>query len=308
MTAPAGRPNAGESQHESAPMPTWTALTTLPDEASAETLGAILEDLDPAPVGVGVFEIEDGSGRWEVGAYFTDPPDEIALALMAAAQGAQPFAVSELPEIDWVAHVRRELSPVEAGRFFVYGGHDADKLPADRIGLLIEAAVAFGTGHHGTTQGCLRALDRLVDQGFAPKSVIDVGCGTAVLAMAAARVFPGTMLATDIDPVAVEVARANAAANGLEDRLICLEAVGLDHPGIAARAPFDLIFANILKGPLIELAPAMAAAAAPGGVTILSGLLTTQADEVGAAYADAGFTLSAREDLGDWSTLVLTRQ
>lgn len=288
-------------------MPTWTALTTLPDEENAQDLGAALEDLEPAPVGVGVFEIEDGSGRWEVGAYFVDPPDEIVLALMAAAHGAQPFAVSELPEIDWVAHVRRELSPVEAGRFFVYGSHDADKLPQGRIGLLIEAAVAFGTGHHGTTLGCLRALDRLVDAGFAPKSVIDVGCGTAVLAMAAARVFPGTILASDIDPVAVEVAQANAQANGLADRLVCLEATGFEHPRIAEGAPYDLIFANILMGPLIDLAPAMAAHAAPGGVAILSGLLTTQAEAVGAAYAAQGFALAAREDIGEWSTLVLRR-
>jgi ribosomal protein L11 methyltransferase len=288
-------------------MPTWTALTTLPDEDDAQDLGEALENLTPAPVGVGVFEIEDGSGLWEVGAYFTETPDDIALMLLAAAYGAAPFALSELPEIDWVAHVRRELTPVEAGRFFVYGGHDADKLPPGRLGLLIEAAVAFGTGHHGTTLGCLRALDRLVDRGAAPKSIIDVGCGTAVLAMGAAKVFPGVILATDIDPVAVEVAEANASANGLEGRLDCLEAVGLDHPRIAARAPFDLIFANILMGPLIDLAPAMAAHAAPGGTTILSGLLTTQAEAVSAAYVAQGFALSEREDIGEWSTLVLTR-
>lgn len=288
-------------------MPTWTALTTLADEDSAQDLGEALEDLEPAPVGVGVFEIEDGSGRWEVGAYFTDPPDDIALALLAAAHGAQPFALSELPEIDWVAHVRRELSPVEAGRFFVYGSHDADKLPAGRLGLLIEAAVAFGTGHHGTTLGCLRALDRLVDRGAAPKSVIDVGCGTAVLAMAAAKVFPGEVLASDIDPVAVDVAAANARANGLEGRILCLEAAGFGHPAIAARAPYELIFANILMGPLIDLAPAMAGQAAPGGTVILSGLLTTQAEAVAAAYQAQGFTLAEREDIGDWSTLVLTR-
>lgn len=288
-------------------MPTWTALTTLPGEDAAQDLGAALEEIEPTPVGVGVFEIEDGSGRWEVGAYFTDPPDQIVLALMAAAHGAAPFAVSELPEIDWVAHVRRELSPVEAGRFFVYGAHDADKLPPGREGLLIEAAVAFGTGHHGTTLGCLRAVDRLANEGFVPRSVIDVGCGTAVLAMAAARVFPGTILASDIDPVAVDVATANARANGLADRLVCIEATGLDAPEIAARAPFDLILANILMGPLIDLAPAMAAQAAPGGLAILSGLLTTQAEAVGAAYEAAGFAPVSREDIGEWSTLVLRR-
>lgn len=286
-------------------MPTWTALTTLPDEDAAHDLGAALEEIAPNPVGVGVFEIEDGSGRWEVGAYFTDPPDPIVLALMAAAYGAQPFAISELPEIDWVAHVRRELAPIEAGRFFLHGSHDADRVPQGRIALLIEAAVAFGTGHHGTTLGCLRALDRLVDRGFVPGRVIDVGCGTAVLAMAAARVFPGTVLASDIDAVAVEVAEANARANGLARRLVCLEAAGFEHPQIAAAAPYDLIFANILMGPLIALAPDTARMAAPGAVVILSGLLTTQAEAVGAAYLAQGFTLAEREDIGEWSTLVL---
>jgi ribosomal protein L11 methyltransferase len=288
-------------------MPTHTALTTLPGEAAAEALARALERLDPEPTGVGVFEIEDGSGLWEVGAYFLEPPDEIMLALLAMAHGAAPFALSELPEIDWVAKVRRELTPVEAGRFFVYGSHDADKVPPGRIALLIEAAVAFGTGHHGTTLGCLRALDRLVDEGFVARNVADIGCGTAVLAMAAASVWPNPVIASDIDAVAVDVARANAEINGLESRVDCIEAAGFDHPRLAAAAPFDLVFANILKGPLIELAPAMAAHVAPQGLAILSGLLVVQAADVLAAYASAGFTLRTREDIGEWSTLVLTR-
>jgi len=287
-------------------MPTFTALTTLPDEDRATALGEALEELAPEPVGVGVFELEDGSGLWEVGAYFVEPPDDIALALLAAAHGAAPFAVSELPDIDWVAHVRRELKPVEAGRFFVYGSHDADKLPEGRIGLLIEAAMAFGTGHHGTTLGCLKALDRLANAGFQGRNVIDVGCGTAVLAMAAARIWPDPVLASDIDEVAVEVAEANVHANDLEGRVECLEATGFDHPAIAARAPFDLVFANILKGPLIALAPDMARHIAPGGYAILSGLLVTQADDVLAAYTAVGFALHHREDIGEWSTLTLT--
>ena len=285
---------------------TVTALTTLPDEARAQALGEALEDIEPAPVGVGVFELEDGSGLWEVGAYFTESPDEIALALLAMAYGAQPFVLSDLPEIDWVAHVRRELSPVEAGRFFVYGAHDADKLPADRIGLLIEASMAFGTGHHGTTQGCLRALDRLHERGFRGQAVADIGCGTAVLAMAAAHLWPGTVLASDIDAVAVDVARANVAANGLEGRVICLEAAGFDHPDLTA-APFDLVFANILMGPLIALAPDMGQRVQPGGHAILSGLLVEQADNVLAAYLAQGFRLDQREDLGEWTTLTLSR-
>ncbi|MBF9034634.1 methyltransferase domain-containing protein [Rhodobacterales bacterium HKCCE2091] len=290
-------------------MTTWTALTTLRGKAAAEALGEALEDLDPAPTGVGVFEVEDGSGLWEVGGYFTEEPDGIGLALLSAAHGAKDFAVSELPETDWVAVVRRELHPVEAGRFFVYGSHDADKLPEGRIGLLIEAAMAFGTGHHGTTQGCLEALDALVDAGVGADRVADIGCGTAVLAMAAAHVWPGAeaILASDIDPVAVEVAEANVAANGLAGRVQCIEATGLDHPELQAAAPFDLVFANILKGPLIDLAPDIAAACRPGGHAILSGLLNPQADEVRAAYETAGFALRSGKQIGDWTSLCLTR-
>jgi ribosomal protein L11 methyltransferase len=288
-------------------MPTWTALTTLPDKDQAEALGLALEDLEPEPTGVGVFEMEDGSGLWEVGAYFTESPDDIALALLAAAHGARPFAVSELPETDWVAHVRRELHPVEAGRFFVYGAHDADKLPEGRIGLLIEAAMAFGTGHHGTTQGCLEAVDKLLTDGTMPRNVADIGCGTAVLAIAAAKVLEGSVIASDIDPVAVEVALANAAANGVSGRVACVEAAGFDHPDLAENAPYDLVFANILKGPLIELAPAMATHVAPAGHVILSGILNPQADDVIAAYEATGFNLQDRREIGDWTTLTLLR-
>ncbi|MFN7267497.1 MAG: 50S ribosomal protein L11 methyltransferase [Cereibacter sp.] len=288
-------------------MPTYTALTTLAGQDAAEALARAMENLTPPPAGVGVFEIEDGSGLWEVGGYFLEAPDNIALTLLALAFNAQPFALSELPETDWVAKVRRELTPVEAGRFFVYGSHDADKVPKGRIALLIEATVAFGTGHHGTTLGCLRALDRLVDEGFVARSVADIGCGTAVLAMAAARVYPGRVIASDIDAVAVDVARANAQINGLADRIDCLEAAGFGHPRLAAAAPFDLVFANILKGPLIDLAPAMGAQIATGGLAVLSGLLVVQAEAVQADYVAAGFTLRQREDIGEWCTLVLQR-
>ena len=266
-----------------------------------------MERLDPAPTGFGVFEIEDGSGLWEVGGYFTDVPDDTGLALLAAAFDAQPFAVSELPDTDWVAHVRRELAPVEAGRFFVHGSHDADKVPADRIPLLIEAAMAFGTGHHGTTLGCLRALDALIVQGHAPESVADIGCGTAVLAMAAARVWDVPVLASDIDPVAVEVSEANLAANGMAGRVACIEAAGFEHPAIAGAAPFGLIFANILKGPLIALAPDLSGALAPGGHAILSGILLDQADDVAAAYGAAGLSGVSRAAIGEWVTLVLQK-
>ena len=289
-------------------MPTYSALTTLPGQDIAEALAEAMENMSPEPYGVGVFEIEDGSGLWEVGGYFLDQPDDTVLLLLSTAFGAKPFVVSELPDIDWVAKVRRDLAPVEAGRFWLFGSHDADKVPAGVVPLQIEATVAFGTGHHGTTLGCLRAVDRLEAGGLTCRNVADIGSGTGVLAMAAARIWPdAAVIASDIDEVAVDVAIANAEINNLTDRVPCVEAAGFDHPELAARAPYDLIFANILKGPLIELAPDMAAHAASGGHLILSGLLVVQAEDVTAAYVANGFALTGREDIGEWSTLVLQR-
>ena len=289
-------------------MPTFTALTTLTGKKAAEGLGEVMERLDPEPTGVGVFEVEDGSGLWEVGGYFTDTPDEVALAILAAGFEAKPFVVSELPETDWVAHVRRELAPVEAGRFFVCGSHDTDKLPKDRILLQIDAAMAFGTGHHGTTLGCLKALDYMLDQGFSATRVADIGCGTAVLAMAAARVWHGDIIASDIDEVAVDVAEANLKANGLAGEVHCVQAAGFNHPDLKEYAPYDLIFANILKGSLVALAPEIAANLRVGGQAILSGILNEQADDVISHYLQNQFSFARRDEIGEWTTLVLSRR
>ena len=288
-------------------MLTYSAIAKIADPEAADRLALACEGLEPEPTGVGTFEIEDGSGLWEVAAYFVETPDLAALALLAKIHGAQDFIVSEVPDQDWVAKVRRDLAPVEAGRFFVYGSHDADKLPVGRIGLLIEAAMAFGTGHHGTTLGCLRALDHLIDDGFVARRAADIGCGTAVLAMATAKVFPDPVIASDIDPIAVEVAETNIRTNGLSGRVICLEATGFDQPEILAAAPFDLVFANILKGPLIALAPDMAGHLAPGGFAILSGILNEQAADVIEVYARNGFNLVEHQKIVDWSTLTLQR-
>ncbi|MGJ8609981.1 MAG: 50S ribosomal protein L11 methyltransferase [Octadecabacter sp.] len=289
-------------------MTTFTALTTMMGKPAADAMSEAMERMDPAPTGVGVFEVEDDSGLWEVGGYFEAEPDSASLALLAATFGAKPFVVSELPETDWVAHVKRELPPVEAGRFFVYGSHDADALPDGRVGLLIDAAMAFGTGHHGTTLGCLRAFDRLLTEGAVFSDVADVGCGTAVLAMAAAKTTDATVIASDIDPVAVDVAVANMAANGMTGAVNCVTAAGFDDQALAGAAPFDLIFANILKGPLIMLAPDMAKNAKMGGYAILSGLLNEQADEIIAVYARNGFNLIQRDEIVDWTTLTLRQE
>lgn len=167
--------------------------------------------------------------------------------------------------------------------------------------------MAFGTGHHNTTKGCLEALDRIASNGFQPHRIADIGCGTAVLAMAAARLWPVTVLAGDIDPVAVDTAAANVIANGLDGRVVCVEAAGFDHPMLNENAPYDLVLANILKQPLIDLAPDMAHRVSPAGRIVLSGILTTQADEVISVYEQAGFRLNRRDDAGDWSALTLIR-
>ena len=288
-------------------MTTFTALTTLPGRINASDLGDALERLTPEPIGVGVFELEDGSGLWEVGAYFSEKPDDISLALLAAVFQAEEFKISELPQIDWVSKVQRSLKPVVAGRFFVYGSHDSDKVPPDCEPLLIEASMAFGTGHHGTTKGCLLALEQLITDGFKAKNVIDVGCGTAVLAMAAARVFSANVIASDIDSVAHSVAKMNILANGLDRNIQCFEASGFAHEQIKTKNPFDLIFANILLAPLLAIATDISKYSLSGGYVVLSGILSEQAELVVNKYTGVGFSLSNQIEIGEWVTIIFRK-
>ncbi|GIR43277.1 MAG: 50S ribosomal protein L11 methyltransferase [Paracoccaceae bacterium] len=288
-------------------MTTFTALTTLPGRINASDLGDALERLTPEPIGVGVFELEDGSGLWEVGAYFSEKPDDISLALLAAVFQAEEFKISELPQIDWVSKVQRSLKPVVAGRFFVYGSHDSDKVPPDCEPLLIEASMAFGTGHHGTTKGCLLALEQLITDGFKAKNVIDVGCGTAVLAMAAARIFSANVIASDIDSVAHSVAKMNILANGLDRNIQCFEASGFAHEQIKTKNPFDLIFANILLAPLLAIATDISKYSLSGGYVVLSGILSEQAELVVNKYTGVGFSLSNQIEIGEWVTIIFRK-
>ena len=288
-------------------MTTFTALTILPGRINASDLGDALERLTPEPIGVGVFELEDGSGLWEVGAYFSEKPDDISLALLAAVFQAEEFKISELPQIDWVSKVQRSLKPVVAGRFFVYGSHDSDKVPPDCEPLLIEASMAFGTGHHGTTKGCLLALEQLITDGFKAKNVIDVGCGTAVLAMAAARIFSANVIASDIDSVAHSVAKMNILANGLDRNIQCFEASGFAHEQIKTKNPFDLIFANILLAPLLAIATDISKYSLSGGYVVLSGILSEQAELVVNKYTGVGFSLSNQIEIGEWVTIIFRK-
>lgn len=284
---------------------TWTAFAQTTERARAEALGAAIEEI-LEPEALGVLEVEDGTGTWEVGVYLDARPDIAVLSLLAAVHGVQDFVISELPPTDWVAKVRRDLKPIHAGRFWVHGSHDVGSAPDGTVPLLIEAAVAFGTGHHGTTQGCLIALDKLVAGGLRPRRVADIGCGTAVLAMAAAAVTGADVVASDVDPVAVDVALANSAANGIAGRVACVVAEGFGHPTLQG-PPFDLVLANILKGPLIALAPEMAERIVSEGHLILSGILNEQAADVRDVYCRSGFNDVESLQIGDWTTLTLRK-
>ncbi|MCA3254537.1 MAG: 50S ribosomal protein L11 methyltransferase, partial [Alphaproteobacteria bacterium] len=229
--------------------------------------------------------------------------------------GADPAAmqVEHVPAADWVTLSQAGLEPISAGRFHVYTARHADTLKPGQIGLLIEAGQAFGTGQHETTAGCLTMIDRLAEEGFAVADAIDLGTGTAILALGIAKRWrQARVLATDIDPVAIEVSAENVAVNGERvgsgaGEIALAVADGPNHPEIAARAPYQLVVANILAGPLIEMAGGIGPLVAPGGRLLLAGLLTEQAAAVTAAYVAAGLRPVARHDAGDWPTLMLTR-
>jgi ribosomal protein L11 methyltransferase len=249
--------------------------------------------------------------EWLLHAYFDQPPTEAELQRLRELGAGEPY-VEQLAEADWVTMSQSGLQPIRAGRFFVhtpmYRSH-----PPGTIAFEIDAGLAFGTGQHATTGGCLEALDRLEHEGKRFTNIADIGTGTGLLAFAALNLWPAAKcIATDIDPVAVDVARDNAAINRIPlghgtGQLLFAVADGMDSPLLSARAPFDLIIANILAGPLIELAPDFAKALTPGGSVILAGLLNTQADSVVSAYEGHGFALSGRS-FGEWPVVVCERR
>jgi ribosomal protein L11 methyltransferase len=294
---------------ERAPDPVRQLTVTLPF-AQAQMVAAALEELPTgAPQSVTTVETTD-DGPWRVEALFDQEPNiaaiaaHLALLLGDEAPPAGALTLDTVPDTDWVALALDGLPAIRAGRFFLHGAHHARLRPANAIALTIEAGMAFGTGHHGTTRGCLLALDRLAKR-RRYLNVIDVGCGTGVLALAAAKLWRQPVLGTDIDPVAIEVADANARANGLHGFFTGVAATGTAHPAIAARAPYDLVFANILAKPLIALAPSLARITQPDGRIILSGLLSGQRRAVEAAYRAQGWVPEHRDVLDNWVTLTL---
>ncbi len=278
------------------------------DERRARAIADIIvETFDPTETAAAAFEVDDGP-VWSLEVFFATEPDAAQIrALIEAACDAQTAASAQFAEIakeDWVRKSLAGLEPVRAGRVLVHGSHDRDRLRPNDIGVEIEAALAFGTGHHGTTLGCLRALERIARRRRA-RRVLDVGTGTGVLAIAAAKLLHCKVASGDIDPVAVETARANAIANGAVARVRPVTATGLNHAALLGR--FDLIFANILAKPLRLLAPSIASAAAPGAELVLSGLLARDVPGVLSAYRAQGFSLASRGDIAGWATLVLRR-
>ncbi len=279
------------------------------ERARAGFLADLLSELAwPEASAVSLAKADEARDFWQVEVYYAARPDCAALAAALTASGFSGDELVEepLPEVDWVAESLKGLEPVSAGRFFIHGSHDRHRRPLVGISVEIDAGVAFGTGHHGTTQGCLLAMECLA-RTWRPRRVLDVGTGTGVLAIAAARLWRVPVLASDIDPVAVRTARENARRNNVGPFIRFLVASGTRHPEIRRRAPHDLVLANILAGPLRRMAGDLAQCMAPDGRLVLSGLLRGQENAVLAAFRAHGLWSLGRIRLGEWSTLLLGR-
>ncbi|MER8407309.1 50S ribosomal protein L11 methyltransferase [Mesorhizobium sp. M0185] len=269
-------------------------------------LGAAFDD-EGLPIAV--LEVDEDRDIHEVSLYADDDVDAVEARLrdiLAGLSLSKPIAREALPDIDWVARSLEGLKPVRAGRFFVHGAHDRRKRHSGELAIEIEAGLAFGTGHHGTTAGCLEMLEQVIRREH-PRNALDLGTGSAVLAIAVAKLAHIPVLATDIDPVAVKVAGANARLNQVKGLIETVAAPGFHHPIFAARSPFDLIVANILARPLMRLAPQMAGHIALGGSIVLSGILERQRDAVIAAYVGQKFRHVRTLHREGWVTIHLKR-
>ncbi|KAA0073547.1 50S ribosomal protein L11 methyltransferase [Tardiphaga sp. P9-11] len=291
------------------PQGTSRATFAVGDEFSAKRIVDLLtESFEEGQAAIAAFESPEG--RWDVTVHFADPPDEASIRDLVSLASDDAVAASivfdSIEAKDWVKESLEGLVPVRAGRFIVHGQHDRDKVRPNQLGIEIEAALAFGTGHHGTTRGCLIYLDYVL-RAKAPKRMLDLGTGTGVLAIAAAKATKRRVLATDIDPMSVKVARENMRLNGVGNLVDTVCATGFSSPAFGDRAPFDLILANILANPLRAMSTDMSRHLTRNGMVILSGLLPHQAMSVIAAYRARGLVLRKHQIVEGWSSLLMQR-
>jgi ribosomal protein L11 methyltransferase len=280
---------------------------------SADEIAAALETAE-SPAATAVTLFDHGGGRFEVSAYYTEAPCAATLATLthgvAGAAGIGHMRIEPLADSDWVTLSQAMRGPVQAGRFLVHGSHDRGRIARRTCTIEIDAGQAFGTAHHASTRGCLLALDRLLKPGLLNHGhrlcVVDIGTGSGILAIAAAKTFKGRVLASDCDGLAVSIATDNARQNGVGARVRVVQAPGLAHPALRRVRP-DLLFANLLPRPLLELAPAFASAVRPSGICVLSGLTHDQVPCVEARFRSLGFRLDSRILLDRWATLLLIR-
>ncbi|MGA2994953.1 50S ribosomal protein L11 methyltransferase [Bradyrhizobium sp.] len=286
---------------------THRATLAIGDEATARRVSDLLtESLDAGEAAVAAFE--GPTGRWDVTLHFGDAPVEARIRELVRLAGGDEVARSVKFDVveakDWVKATLEDLIPVHAGRFIVHGQHDRAKVAPNKLGIEIEAALAFGTGHHGTTRGCLVLLGHVL-KAHRPRRVLDLGTGTGVLAIAAAKALHDSVLASDIDALSVKVAAENARLNGVGPLVEVTWGSGFSAPRLRQRKPFDLLLANILANPLRQMATAMSDHLAGGARVILSGLLSAQAPSVIAAYLARGLVLERRITIDGWSSLLL---
>jgi ribosomal protein L11 methyltransferase len=283
----------------------WKITTPPLAKARANDLAERLEDtLKPRSDAIALFEADEERNLWLLEAYYQVEP---ASADLTHVLGGVVVEIEKLDDVDWVSQSLSALEPISAGRFFVHGSHDRDKCPSGGICVEIDAGLAFGTGHHGTTRGCLLALDHILKI-KRPRNVLDVGCGSGVLAIAVAAACAIPVIASDIDPEAVQVAKRNAVINKKGPLVRTLVAGGVFHNLIAANSSYELVFANILAGPLVRMSASLARHVAPGGNLVLSGLLHHQEARIISAYRIAGLPLKQRWQLEGWSTLLFSRR
>lgn len=280
----------------------WALNITASPDAAFDLADALGMDGIMTALSVTLFDAPPGQMLVQ-GLYETQDAAERAKASLDL-KGGEPVTIEQLPAKDWVSETQAGLPPVYAGRFLVYGSHDADKVPADLVPLLVDAGMAFGTGHHGTTAGCLRIFSTLLDANVPMADILDLGCGAGILAIAAAKTLPSAhILATDIDPDAIMVTDQNIIENAVAGKIETAVSDGFDSPVLKGRQ-FDLIFANILAGPLMGLAAEIVAATAPKGHVILSGILDEKAETVASCFRAAGLIVTPQPSLEGWTSLL----